>query len=310
MLDGRTKAGAQRFRCRQCKVVRVRKRPDNRVRTDARLLSSWMAGLDELARVAKGQRVSREHLSRRLRDRWEDAPVPPLLDVQDDILVIDALSCGDGVAFVLRTVERPQATWEFGPRENAEGWYRALGNARGEPRAVVSDHQKGLRTAVKLRFPDTLHQRCQAHIVRQALIWITKRPKTPAGRTLRVLARRLSSVATQHEARQWSDTLDRWRMEFGPFLAEKTQGPSRWWYTHKYLRRAAALLLGAIPEAFTFTIAPHVPKTTNHVEGGLNAQIKERLGRHRGLPPERQRALVAFFLADWNRRKSSKRNIT
>ena len=270
-----------------------------------------MAGVRELADIGQSSGVSREHLSRRLHDRWLEAPSAPTLDVQDDVLVIDAISCGDGVAFVMRTVDRPAATWSFGPKENAEGWYEALASVRGEPRAIVSDHQKGLRLAARLRFPDIPHQRCQAHIMRQALTWITKRPKTLAGRTLRVLALRLSSVETEADARQWADTLKRWYREFKPFLDEKTlraDGHKR--HTHRYLRRAAALLLGAVPEAFTFTIAPHVPKTSNHVEGGLNAQLKERLRRHRGLPSERQQALIAFFLDGWNRKNSSKRNIT
>lgn len=264
-----------------------------------------------LTQIAAEKGFSREHLSRRLSAQWLAVSEPPILDVEDDVLVIDAISCGGGVAFILRTVDRPAATWSFGSRENAEGWFMALQRVKGEPRAIVSDHQKGLRLAVRLRFPDALHQRCQAHIIRQALTWITKRPKTLAGRTLRVLALRLSRVETAHAAEQWIATLDRWHKEFKPFLSEKTRGPNgRWWYTHKYLRWATGLLIGAIPEAFTFTVASKVPKTSNHVEGGLNAQLKERLERHRGLPSERQRALVALFLNDWNRRKSCTRNVT
>lgn len=270
-----------------------------------------MTDVLSLKRIATEKGMSREHLSRRLKERWGEILEAPAIDATDDVLVLDAISCGEGVAFILRTIDRPRATWSFGSRENAEGWFEAIRKVTNEPRAIVSDHQKGLRLAVRLQFPDALHQRCQAHIIRQALIWITKRPKTLAGKTLRILALRLSSVETAHDAEQWIATLGRWHKEFKPFLSEKTQGPNgHWWYTHKYLRWATGLLMGAVPEAFTFTIASKVPKTSNHVEGGLNAQLKERIERHRGLPPERQRALVALFLQDWNRRNSSKRNIT
>lgn len=176
----------------------------------------------------------------------------------------------------------------------------------GVPRAIVSDHQKGLRSAVSFVFPGVLHQRCQAHIIRQALTWTTKRPKTLAGKTLRALVLRLSSIEREDDALLWTATLHRWHEHFKPFLAEKTEGPNgRRPFTHRYLRRAAALMLGCVPEAFTFLIAPSVPKTSNHVEGGINSPLKEHLKRHRGLPPERQRALVAFFLDDWNRERSA-----
>src|SRR3989344_4540512 len=59
-----------------------------------------------------------------------------------------------------------------------------------------------------------------------------------------------------------------WRCfeHFKPFLSEKTEGPNgRWWYTHRYLRKAVSLVRGCTDEAFTFLIAPSVPKTSNHV---------------------------------------------
>jgi hypothetical protein len=272
-------------------------------RIDERLLASWMAGMEALSTVARRKKMSREHLSRRLRRRWAQAPLAPIIYSEDDVLVLDAISCGDGVAFIIRAIDRPRVTWGFASRENAEAWFVALQKVRGTPRVVVSDHQKGLRLAGSLVFPDVLHQRCQAHVIRQALAWITKYPKTLAGRTLRVLALRLTKINREDEARMWTATLDRWYAHFKPFLFEKTEGLNgRWWYTHRYLRKATSLLLGCVPGVFTFTIAPQTPKTSNHVEGGLNSPLKEHLHRHRGLSNERQKALVAFFFDDWNQR--------
>lgn len=304
VLDGHTSSGKQRFRCRACNTIRLRKRPDNIARTDEQTLVTWMTGLLPLSDIAKEKGFSREHLSRRLVDAWPSAPIAPMINVTDDVLVLDAISCGDGVAFILRAIDRGKATWGFAPKENADGWFLALQMVEGIPRAIVSDHQKGLRSAVSLVFPGVLHQRCQAHIMRQALTWITKRPKTLAGRTLRVLVLRLSKIEREDEALLWTATLNRWHKYFKPFLDEKTEGPDgRKQPTHRYLRRAAALMRGCVPEAFTFLVAPSVPKTSNHVEGGINSPLKERLKRHRGLPSERQRALVAFYLDDWNREK-------
>lgn len=270
-----------------------------------------MIGLRPLREIAAGRQVSREHLSRCLHGVWHDAPLVAVIDADDDVLVLDALTVGNGVVCLLRTVERPRVAWHFAAIENADGWYAALGQVRGTPRVMVSDQQKGLRLGAKLRFPDVPHQRCLAHIIRQAGAWITKHPKTPAGRTLRIILRHLSSVQSEQEARAWSALFERWHAHFKDFINEKTEGHSgRRWYTHRYLRKAVSLLKGAIPGMFTFTVTPRTPRTSNHVEGGLNAQLSEHLQRHRGLPPERQRALVAFFLTDWNKRNSCTRNIT
>ena len=308
---GFTGTGRQRWFCRFCAHTETRQRPDNGVRRDAKLLASWMSGMESLSIIADRMGVSRGHLSRRLNQHWEEVSDAPNIDATDDVLVLDAISCGDGVAFILRTIDRPQATWGFASRENAEGWFAALQRVEGLPRALVSDHQKGLRLAASLVFPDIPHQRCQAHIIRQALLWITKYPKTLAGKTLRVLVLRLSRIERADEARMWVATFERWLEHFKPFLSEKTEGPNgRWWYTHRYLRKTMSLLRGCTDEAFTFLIAPSVPKTSNHVEGGMNAPLKEHLHKHRGLPDERQRALVALFLDEWNRKKLCTRNIT
>ncbi|MHB8914121.1 MAG: transposase [Minisyncoccota bacterium] len=281
------------------------------IRSDAKILSAWMTSMLPLSDIAGEKGITREHLSRRLKERWSEVPPAPPIDATDDILVIDAISCGNGVAFIMRALDHAQATWGFAKKEDAEGWFVALQLVEGIPCALVSDHQKGLRSAASFVFPDVPHQRCQAHIIRQALIWITKYPRSLAGRTLRVLVLRLSRIEREDDALMWIATLNRWYKYFKPFLDEKTEGPDgRKQHKHRYLRRATALMLGCAPEAFTFLVAPSVPKTSNHVEGGMNADLKEHLHRHRGLPSERQRALVALFLNDWNRRNSCTRNIT
>jgi hypothetical protein len=65
------------------------------------------------------------------------------------------------------------------------------------------------------------------------------------------------------------------------------------------LRSARSHLNNALPYLFTFIIeVPGVPRTSSHVEGGVNARLKEqRIRRHRGLSFERKRAVAAFFLA-------------
>lgn len=96
-----------------------------------------------------------------------------------------------------------------------------------------------------------------------------------------------------------------WRQQFASgeavyagFFAERSHSleTDRWWYTHQKLGSARAPIQNALPYLFTFIEMPNVPRTRNHVEGGVNARLKELIRRHRGLSPERKRAVAAFFL--------------
>lgn len=99
---GFTCAGAQRWFCRSCAVTQIRRRTDNAGRTHRRVLASWMTGFRSLAEIAARRAVSREHLSRRLREAWHEVPPPPVITSWDDVLVLDARGVGDGVVCLSR----------------------------------------------------------------------------------------------------------------------------------------------------------------------------------------------------------------
>jgi hypothetical protein len=91
---------------------------------------------------------------------------------------------------------------------------------------------------------------------------------------------------------------------------QSTTGRKRtWWYTHRNLRAARSLIRNALPHLFTFVRYPQIPRTTNHVEGGINSRLKELIHRHRGLSQDRKQVLVAQHLAQKNRQKPP-RNVT
>jgi hypothetical protein len=58
-----------------------------------------------------------------------------------------------------------------------------------------------------------------------------------------------------------------------------------------------------LPHLFTCVDYPFVPNTTNHVEGGTNAQLAGLLWLHRGLDLAKRRVLVAHYLASKQVRK-------
>lgn len=201
-----------------------------------------------------------------------------------------------------------QMSWLFAERESFANWL-AFMERLPEPDAAVIDGQKGLQAAIQCLWPLAKIQRCIVHIERLARIKLTRQPKTNAGKELLALVKRLFNVRTSKQRGRWLCVYRRWERRHADFLKERSYGEPligrkrSWWYTHRHIRAARSLIRNALPHLFTFIDYPHVPRTTNHVEGGVNSRLKELVHRHRGLTQERKRALVTEYLARKNTQK-------
>ncbi len=94
-------------------------------------------------------------------------------------------------------------------------------------------------------FGNIPHQRCLAHVVREAKRFLPKKSSFRAVLILREIAKELPYIKTEKEARSWKAELMGWEMAFGHLLKEKTLSQtevtkrgSKWWFTHGSLRRA------------------------------------------------------------------------
>ena len=207
-----------------------------------------------------------------------------------------------------------EISWMFSERETLANWKIFL-TSLPMPDAVVIDGQKGLLAAIQCLWPQAKIQRCMVHIERLARIKLTRQPKTNAGKELLKLVQRLFAVRTKKQRGRWLCVYRRWERRHAVFLKERSYGEPKvgkkraWWYTHRNIRAARSLIRNALPHLFTFIDHPHVPRTTNHVEGGVNSRLKELVHRHRGLPQERKQVLVAEHLARKNEKKPP-RNVT
>jgi transposase-like protein len=231
------------------------------------------------------------------------------------VYVLDGvyLSGREHVALICRTLA-PQLSWQFAVRESFSSWSAFL-HTLSAPDVVVVDGQKGLLAAVQWQWPEAKIQRCVVHIERLVRIKLTRHPKTVAGRELLLLAQGLFTVRTRRQRRRWLRAHRRWERRHATFLKERSYGEPtagkkrRWWYTHRNIRAARSLIRNALPHLFTFVRYPQVPRTTNHVEGGVNSRLKELVLRHRGLSPIQKQALVAAYLTQRNQKKPP-RNVT
>ena len=119
----------------------------------------------------------------------------------------------------------------------------------------------------------------------------------------------LSRIAELVVRRQ--SKLNAWENLYGDFIRERTINPNprpsqrKWRYNHERLRSAYRQLAKLVQEEQFFTYLSDallqqtkqtIPRTTNHVEGGINLQLRTKLILHRGMTEDHQRRLVEWYL--------------
>ncbi len=145
------------------------------------------------------------------------------------------------------------------------------------------------------------HQRCLRHLKFQCLTFITQRPKTEAGVSLREIALSLTNVNNNYEKDIFLRWFKRFEEKYFRFLNQRTYqkdeatGKTKWWYTHKYLRRAFILIKRALPFLFLYLDHPFLPKTNNSIEGEFSS-LDHFVKRHRGLKKEKLSQFVFWLL--------------
>lgn len=211
-----------------------------------------------------------------------------------------------GVFFIHRNVTtKENIWWSFMKSESYAAIaqdIRALTQHLGDqlPTGAVSDWKGAIVSAVASHFGGVPHQRCLAHIERQAKRLLPRHSPYEATRALRRITSLLMLVERSADPQVWQAYLTRWEKRYGFMLKEKTQAPTgmsrSWWYTHGNLRRAWRLLTGDPTPLFVFLTNPLIPKTNNALEG-VNSNLKQKLGNHRGMRTARQAAFLSWYLA-------------
>lgn len=311
---GKTVADAVRFRCPYCRKSSVRKRSDVTRTSRYQLFVLWLTGTKSLTEIAQSRHVSRQTLTAWFQPFRQHHPVPSIPDEHMVVLIIDGLYLESRSHCVLiGKTAWAVMFWLFAERETYASW-RLFCHQIPAPCVVVCDGQRGMRSAIRDVWPQTRIQRCIMHVFQLATTRLTRRPKTEAGKELRMLIHELLMVRTRRKKRRWTRAYRRWWRRYDCFLKERTIGvqPGKkrtWWYTHKRIRSVRALLDNALPELFAYVGHPEIPRTTNHVEGGINSRLSELLYRHRGISGEKKEALVAMFLSQKQGEKPT-RNFT
>jgi hypothetical protein len=168
------------------------------------------------------------------------------------------------------------------------------------PIGAVSDWKGSIVSSVASYFGNIPHQRCLAHVDRDAKRLLPLHSPFAATLELRRIASLLMLVEKQTDVPVWNAYLTRWEKQYGQMLKQKTIAPQSqtrsWWYTHGNLRRAWRLLTHETNPFFVFLTNPLVPKTNNALEG-VNSNLKQKLGDHRGMSVTRQAAFLSWYMA-------------
>lgn len=295
---GKSIDGKQRWHCTNCNITILRQKKVTTIVARS-LLYLWVLNGRKLHHLSEDFNVNIRTINRKI-IKEIDQYIPPKRSVNLDItkpLLLDATWIISHEVVVLIAHDGEYVLdWMFVKSESYETWKEFLNEMNGIPLGIVSDGQKGLKKAVNERFGNILHQRCRAHVTRQARLWLTKFPKTDAGKKLLLIANEIDKIQTHASRDDWRDSFEKWQLKHATFLKEKSIGPSgKSWYTHRKIRAVRSLLLGVRLTLFNF-LDHNLPATTNTLEGGINGPLKMFLKEHRGIVGKRRIQVTSIFL--------------
>lgn len=286
--NGKTKAGAQRWRCKSCGASRV-----HRIDSSAKQLKAflrWLMGKGTL----KEQECSKATFERRAERFWRLWPMPVPTGEVFDVLFVDGIYISKNLVVLIACNRSHVVAWHLAESECSASWASLMLKV-APPAMVVTDGGTGFKKAARAIWPNSRIQRCLVHVKRQVVRKTTMNPKLDCGRELLRIARALPKVKDANAAAKWMAEYAGWCSRWERFLREFTLRDGRKQYVHERLRSARHSLNGLVRDGTLFTFVEMAEErggkwdsTNNRIEGGVNAQIRLMLQHHRGLTTMRR----------------------
>lgn len=258
--------------------------------------SAYVGGKQTLKQLASA--AGHSHVWVRNRLDAVEVGIPDIAP-QKTVLVVDTTFWGRAYGVcVFFSKELKRAIWwhEVESERMAHYHYgrKILESAGWIFAAVVVDGRRGFLNV----FKGIPVQMCQFHQMKQVTKYLTRRPKTDAGKELRDLTLTL----TETNEATFTNALTKWHAKWGAFIEEKTTetfitGKTKWYYTHKKVRSAYRSLKHNLPYLFTYQKYPelNIPNTTNDLDGSFSA-LKKKLAVHHGLRRDRRFKVISQLL--------------
>jgi len=294
--------GKTRFRCKNCGIYFTSTNPNVSKKNREIWFREWIVGKQTFSQLVSKSGHSERSLKRYFYDYLNRYPVWHISTSSRVNLLIDGTYFANKICLILYRENNIKATlfyrlsdgeWEEELREDINN-ILSLGIII---ESVTCDGLRNILRAIRKSSPETIIQRCLAHIQRESLIWLTKRPKSNAGVELRKIVRLLHTIDNRDKWGYWVVDIMLWYEKYKDFVNTKTYKPytKRYWFTHKNVRKAFIHIKRALPDMFHYLDNSRIPKTTNGLEAFFG-HLKQNISIHRGLSKEHYKNYLKWYL--------------
>jgi hypothetical protein len=183
--------------------------------------------------------------------------------------------------------------WKFVPDEGLAYYYEGMRHLERLGYVFASVTADGLPGLPHV-FQGIPFQFCHFHARKNITKYLTRNPKTDAGKELQYIMHGLKGYT--HDS--FVETINAWHEKHDDFLKEKTVHPDGGWsYTHRRLRSAIRSMMHISSYLFTYQTRKdiYIPPTTNTLEGHFS-HIKVRVGCHRSISTKRKQKIIHALL--------------
>lgn len=164
-----------------------------------------------------------------------------------------------------------------------------------EIQSCTSDGWVSILAALREVYPECIIQRCLVHIQRQVRTYITKRPKSQAGKDFLKLMSYTTLSNPILFPKQWNE----WQQVHQTYINEKSvRSKGGWEYKHTNLRKAINLINNALPYMFQFHNHTdlNIEKSSNKIEWYFWVFAEEWIKEHKWLAPSRLYAFTSLWI--------------
>ena len=173
---------------------------------------------------------------------------------------------------------------------DAYSWFMHLKMRGLNPDFITTDGERSITRAMRLVWPGAKLQRCLYHVQHEGMRWLRTYPKTIAGKELRALLSKLSTIKTFQERDMFIKSYSAWVEKYEAFVLSLPRTE----VAHKDLRRTMVLINNALPDLFHFLSNKNVHSTTNALEG-FHSRLKADYRSHRGLTKAHRIQFVHWY---------------
>jgi transposase-like protein len=304
----------QRYFCNNCKKYSNSSRKD--ISHSNRLIwfRQWVEYGHTIDYISNRSGYSERTLKRYFNEYLKNYPQWHIRPSEKVNLLIDATYFSNKVCLILYQDNNLKATQLYRLTDNE--WFSEITEDIDNLislgiciESVTCDGAASIIKAVRKSSAETIIQRCTVHVQREVLIWLTKNPKSEAGKELRSIACSLNKITDKEEWGYWIVKLIKWEEKHRAYLNQKTypeDDSKKAWFTHKMVRKSFVHIKRALPDLFHYLDNPNIPKSTNALESFFG-HLKTNLRQHRGLSKEHFKCYIKWYLFFKNNRDKYKK---